>query len=1042
LNLVCKDGPKVDNTWCGYTSEVAEDYSFGSIDEQTSNTLMQPRRITGVPEQLNLIRTSRTVQVGPRWTIEGLRFDGARPPAPTEGRGTFVHVVGSHVTLRNNWIGHANRACVGLGGDVRAGLEGYNRPDNVVIRNNTITDCRDDPPTTGRDVHCVHNRHSRNVQVLYNSISECQADGYQTENNKIPGGADPALPSVASDTVVRGNRIWATEYRPSSTQCWTVGEGGIDIKRTGIGLKLQDNLIFGYQPSAGTTCPGTGTNDHGTGIVLHGAIEDNSSGNETEFNPLCSQTLRDLGGCAVVEGNDISGSAVGIGVGSNPGGLGKAPSGVVVRGNIIHDLQSQPRTFDGDPLRYAPQERGEGMRLAQHWEFLNGGQRNLIYRNTLVNVPGRAMELKGYTTTADETDSRNFTLANNLVAHTASRTDAAGAVYCRGPFSDTNVNGVVQYSTYFNNALNNQTPVPASGADFVKLMNRNLSSAETARTCGALDRALPGDFFAKLTSGDPYGDYRIVSSSAAVNTASAGAQYEKIHSEVTVSCGGADHGATEACTTDVIYMQDDRGDGAAEESLKDEGGVWFSDDITVMNANAASPLELGAGTVDVPFNSQSSYYDEPSWDKQSEIWVRIRSNGSLASGEDLQVRVYQARPHTSSEFPRDFEVVVPAASGAPGAAFSLPPVTVKWAQGGTGYRLVGTNGTHISVYAFPWRPSSPLRAVSSDPQHSCIRAEISTARDPRAPFFTHVRRTNNIVQRNININAQGVRMGSFPIVISPRATTLAAANAQPQTRMVRVFFSSRDLRRKAYFYVPPQPGAFFDANSGQAIPSSAIPLVLFDDITPQIQIPADRPLQAQVIIDSTQAGPPHPADHFWVDDGLGRVKTHLVSSAYSAHANSAEFGLPPGWTATGAWRVLGGPGNACADARTGRSAFAFNLSTTCTFEGATAGALTLPSAPLPCGRSKTTLSFWHWSQTERNASYDKREVRISVNGGAWQTVWSAGAQDFGGRGQWQQQVIDLSAHRGRNVQVQFFFDPVDNTFNNYAGWYVDDIEVK
>jgi hypothetical protein len=287
-------------------------------------------------------------------------------------------------------------------------------------------------------------------------------------------------------------------------------------------------------------------------------------------------------------------------------------------------------------------------------------------------------------------------------------------------------------------------------------------------------------------------------------------------------------------------------------------------------------------------------------------------------------------------------------------------------------------------------------------------------------------------------------MGSFPIVIGPRSTDRSVSNATPETRRVRVFFSSRDLRRKAYLYIPPNPGAFFNADTPQSIPASALLIAPMEGIGPYVQVPVDRPLLAQIIIDSSLAGPPHPADHFWVDDGLGKVTTHLAATPYPAHANSAEFGLPPGWTATGAWRISTSPSDPCADSRTGRSAFVFNNPGTCTYEGSNAsfGELTLPATPLPCNRSSTTLSFWHWSQTERHAGYDRREVRISVNGGAWQTVWQAGAQDFGMRGQWVQQRIDLSAHRGQSVRVQFYFNTGDNSYNNYAGWYVDDIEVK
>lgn len=531
-----------------------------------------------------------------------------------------------------------------------------------------------------------------------------------------------------------------------------------------------------------------------------------------------------------------------------------------------------------------------------------------------------------------------------------------------------------------------------------------------------------------------------------MDSAEGGGAYARVHSEVEVACGtAADKGASEKCDTDVVYLKDHPDDGAQEESPKPEAEVWSSPDITVMN-KTATPLTLSGDRLAQAFTGPSGMYDEPSWDKPSEVWVRIRSRaGSLALGEKVTVRVYQARPHTSFEFPRDFEVIAPAHDGQPGSDYVLPPVQVNWGQQGTGYRLVGTgavNGEDISVYAFDWTPSSALRVLTGESQHSCIRAELSTPKDPRPPFFTHVRRSNNIAQRNININAQPLQVSTFAVWMSPKPSTQSLGSAPAETRTVRVYWSSRDLRRKAYFYVPPHPGAVFVDNGQQSIPASAVLLTNGDDKLIQVQVPPERRLMGQVIIDSRQALPPHPADHFWVNDGLGQVRTYLVPTKESAHANSAEWGLLPGWTATGAWRTPDTATEACAGARTGRRAFVFNQSATCTYEGAQAGALTAPAAVLPCGRSRTTLSFWHWSQTERSAGYDKRQVRISVDGGAWQTVWDAGAQDFGGRGDWRQEQIDLTAHRGRSVQVQFFFDPVDAAYNNYAGWYVDDIEVK
>ena len=38
-------------------------------------------------------------------------------------------------------------------------------------------------------------------------------------------------------------------------------------------------------------------------------------------------------------------------------------------------------------------------------------------------------------------------------------------------------------------------------------------------------------------------------------------------------------------------------------------------------------------------------------------------------------------------------------------------------------------------------------------------------------------------------------------------------------------------------------------------------------------------------------------------------------------------------------------------------------------------------------------------------------------------------------------VIDLSGYNGLPIQLQFKFDTVDDQFNNYRGWFIDDISI-
>jgi len=102
------------------------------------------------------------------------------------------------------------------------------------------------------------------------------------------------------------------------------------------------------------------------------------------------------------------------------------------------------------------------------------------------------------------------------------------------------------------------------------------------------------------------------------------------------------------------------------------------------------------------------------------------------------------------------------------------------------------------------------------------------------------------------------------------------------------------------------------------------------------------------------------------------------------------------------------------------------------------GSIVSPDINLNSATS-ATLRFWSWYKTEDEArSWDKKFVEISTNGGTnWTTLFQvAGASQI-----WRRISINLSSYVGHTIKIRFRFDTIDELYNNYEGWYVDDVKI-
>ena len=112
------------------------------------------------------------------------------------------------------------------------------------------------------------------------------------------------------------------------------------------------------------------------------------------------------------------------------------------------------------------------------------------------------------------------------------------------------------------------------------------------------------------------------------------------------------------------------------------------------------------------------------------------------------------------------------------------------------------------------------------------------------------------------------------------------------------------------------------------------------------------------------------------------------------------------------------------------------------------------------------FTFKQWLEAEtdlffENTAYDGGIVEISTDGGfQWNQVlptndyhfvipahiqaspFQPGTHVFSGNQDWAEQVLDLEPYRGQNIHIRFRFGSDNDNDYPFAGWYIDDINVK
>ncbi len=188
------------------------------------------------------------------------------------------------------------------------------------------------------------------------------------------------------------------------------------------------------------------------------------------------------------------------------------------------------------------------------------------------------------------------------------------------------------------------------------------------------------------------------------------------------------------------------------------------------------------------------------------------------------------------------------------------------------------------------------------------------------------------------------------------------------------------------------------------------------------------------------ADSPVHGERMWPRDGASDPFTVEVgaSEMQAQRVESLDDGLPADMTATGLWSVSGAcpaPAGGCG----GGLSAAFVDSASCTYNtGATEQGdltLTVDLTSVHAGESATLTycSFLHTEQTDYGfLGYDI--ATVLANGIPIDSPEESLA--------WLSREVDLSAFAGSSVTLAWRFDTVDNEYNDYPGWRVDDIRVE
>ena len=164
--------------------------------------------------------------------------------------------------------------------------------------------------------------------------------------------------------------------------------------------------------------------------------------------------------------------------------------------------------------------------------------------------------------------------------------------------------------------------------------------------------------------------------------------------------------------------------------------------------------------------------------------------------------------------------------------------------------------------------------------------------------------------------------------------------------------------------------------------------------------------------------------------GISNVVTETTAVGTVVFQDDMESGAG-GWTPDGLWNL--------DDYRSDSPTHAWYYGQTATRSydtgGATTGYLTSGAIDL-AGATDAALTFSEWSEVESAIQFDRTRVEVPSDGIVWATIFESHNTK-----EWLEGSVSLKSYIGGDVYVRFYFTTRDTNYNNYEGWYVDNVTV-
>ena len=187
-----------------------------------------------------------------------------------------------------------------------------------------------------------------------------------------------------------------------------------------------------------------------------------------------------------------------------------------------------------------------------------------------------------------------------------------------------------------------------------------------------------------------------------------------------------------------------------------------------------------------------------------------------------------------------------------------------------------------------------------------------------------------------------------------------------------------------------------------------------------------------------------------LDHCQGTIRNNTVSNNGGGptllYSDDMESGIN-GWTVTDSgngitWNYIPDGYNGIGRVHSPTHSWWYGKTTGSNYDsgGVNWGYLTSPVIDLRSAKA-AYLSFWYWYQTESptRTTGDQRFVQIKRGTGGWSDI----VQLYGDpMNVWQQKTYDISSNVGYTIQIRFYFNTVDASKNNLAGWFIDDFLIN